>query len=150
MGAFDTIPNIMIPDDSDPIAAAAFRRRHRWEAHEMVILRPMFTAGDQEAVVNASTHTDKKGTPSLVAGTGRIALLHRMIVDWTFSVNGRKVGITPEAIKRLPANYSNPLLERCDELAQAMTEEEQTDFFGSVNGHSWESSVEANGLPLLS
>jgi hypothetical protein len=47
-------------------------------------------------------------------------------------------------------NYSSPILERCDELAQTMTEEEQTDFFPSANGHTEENSVEANlSLKLL-
>jgi hypothetical protein len=144
MGAFDQIANIVIPNDEDPEAAKAFRKRWNWEAHEVVILRGTFSAGDQEAVGNASLVTDKKGGTLFAAGTGRLKMLERMIVDWTFMQNGRKVEVTPAAIKRLPANYSKPLTDRCDELAQAMTEEEQEDFFTSANGHSSENWAEMN------
>lgn len=149
MGAFDTVPNIVIPDDeADPIAAAAFRKKWGWERHEQVIMRGSFSAGDQEAVGNAAMTTDKKGNMSYQAGTGRLMLLSRMIVDWTFTAGGRKVSVTPEAIRRLKSNYTTPLLEKCDELAAGMTEEEQEDFFGSANGHISENLVETN-LSLL-
>lgn len=150
MGAFDTTPNITVPDDTDPIAAAAFRKKWGWEPHELVIMRGSFSAGDQEAIGNAAVSTDKGGKMIFQAGSGRLALLQRMIVDWTFAAGGRKVEVRPETIKRLPANYSNPLLEKCDELAQGMTEEEQDDFFGSVNGHSATNSNEMSGSLYLS
>jgi len=148
MGAFDQVANIVVPnDEGDPVGAKIFRKKWGWDAHELVILRGSFSAGDQEAVGNAATTTDKKGNPTFQAGSGRLKLLERMIVDWTLAVNGRKVDVTPQAIRRLPANYSNPLLERCDELAQAMTEEEQEDFFASANGHSSTSWVETSLSP---
>lgn len=150
MGAFDQIANIMVPDDSDPLGAKLFRKKWGWEQHEMVILRGTFSAGDQEAVGNAAMTTDKKGNASFQAGTGRIQLLFRMIVDWTLASNGRKVDVTLQAIKRLPANYSNPLLEKCDELAQAMTEEEQGDFLDSANGHTSTNWVETSLSPMQS
>jgi len=136
MGAFDVVPNLVIPDPDNAQAAAEFRRKWRWEAHEQVIMRGSFTAGDQEAIGNAASSTDRRGDVSYNAGTGRLKLLECMIVDWTLAVDGRKVEVTPGAIKRLPANYSLPLLEKCDELATAMSEEEQEDFFASANGHS--------------
>jgi hypothetical protein len=140
MGAFDQVTNITVPDDEgDPIGATAFRKRYGWEPHEVVIMRGMFTTGDMEAVGNASMSVDKN-KPTFSGGSGRVHLLHRMIVDWTFSAGGRKVPVTLDAIRRLPANYSTPLLEKCDALAQGMTEEEQSDFFGSANGHSEENS----------
>ena len=143
MGAFDTTPNITIPDDeADPIAAAAFRRKWGWDAHEIVIIRGSFSAGDQEAVGNAAMTMDKKGNAKYQAGTGRLALLQRMIEDWTLSAGGRKVPVTPEAIRRLKSNYTTPILEKCDELAQGMTEEEQEDFFGAANGHISENFAE--------
>lgn len=149
MGAFDTIPNIVIPDDeADPGAAAAFRKKWGWEPHEQVIMRGSFSAGDQEAVGNAAMTTDRKGKTSYQAGTGRLMLLNRMIVDWTFTSGGRKVSVTPEAVRRLRSNYTTPLLEKCDELAQGMTEEEQEDFFGSAKEHISESSFETNLFPL--
>lgn len=145
MGAFDETPNILIPDDeADPQAAAAFRKRWNWDPHEVVMLRGSYTAGDAEVVNNASMQTDKQGKPIMVFGTGRLALLTRMIVDWTLAKNGRKVEVTPAAIRRLPANYTTPILERCDELAKAMTEEEQEDFLAGVNGHTVDASNETS------
>jgi hypothetical protein len=136
MGAFDVVRNIAVPDDEgDPVGARLFRAKWHWDPHEIVFMRGTFSAGDQEAVGNAATSASKKGDITYRGGSGRIALLVQMIVDWTFTANGRKVEVTPQAIKRLPANYSNPLLEKCDELAAAMTEEEQEDFFDSANGH---------------
>lgn len=145
MGAFDVVPNIVIPDPDDPKASAAFRRKWRWEPHEQVILRGSLTAGDQEEIGNAASTTDKKGTLIYHGGTGRFKLLECMIVDWTLAIDGRKVEVTPSTIKRLPTNYSTPLLEKCDELAVSMSEEEQEDFFASANGHSSEIS---NGMRL--
>ena len=143
MGAFDNqTANIAVPDDeADPIAAAAFRKRWGWDAHEIVMMRGTYTAGDMEAVGNASISKDKQNNPVFSAGSGRVHLLARMIVDWTLSAGGRKVAVTIEAIRHLPANYSTPLLEKCDELAKGMTEDEQEDFFISANGHSSENSV---------
>ena len=151
MGAFDQVSNIAVPDDEgDPVGAKLFRKKWKWDAHEVVILRGTFSAGDQEAVGNASMVTGKKNDVVFQAGTGRLKLLERMIVDWTLAANGRKVDVTPQAIKRLPANYTKPLLDRCDEVAQGMTEEEIEDFFGSANGHSSTSVVETNLSPLPS
>lgn len=142
MGAFDQAPNITVPDDEgDPITAAAFRKRWEWEPHEVVILRGMFTAGDLEAVSNATMSMDKKNNPRIDPGSGRIHLLHRMIVGWTFRAGAREVPVTLDAIRRLPANYMVPLFEKCDELAKGMTDEEQEDFFPTVNGHSEENSA---------
>lgn len=142
MGAFDQTPNILVPnDEGDPIGAAAFRKRWGWEAHEVVIMHGAFTTGDMEAITNASMSLDKQSSkPTFAGGSGRVHLLHRMISDWTFTAGGRKVPVTLDAIRRLPANYMTPLLEKCDEMAQGMTEEEQEDFFDSANGHSSESS----------
>ncbi len=146
MGAFDDIPNVLVPDDTDMEAAKAFRRKWKWDAHEQVILRGTFTAADHEAVQNATSPTaptqQRKVTEvEARVGTGHLRLLERMIVDWTFTQNGRKVGVTPQAIRRLPANYVTPLLERCDEIAVGMSEEEQDDFLPSANGRTPESSL---------
>jgi hypothetical protein len=150
MGAFDGIPNILVPNDElDPDAAKAFRKKWKWDAHEMVIMRGAFSAGDQEAVGNAATKTTgKKNEVAYVGGTGQMKMLERMILDWTLTDHGRKVEVTPGAIRRLPANYSNPLLEMCDELATAMTEEEQADFFGSANG-SISKKISETNLSLM-
>jgi hypothetical protein len=133
MGAFDDIPHILVPDPSDSKAEAAFRKKWGWEPHEQVILKGIFTAGDQETMNNASVTTDKSGTANIQAGTARIKMLECMIVDWTLLRNGQRVPVSSSTIKRLPANYSNPLLERCDELAATMQEQEQEDFFDSAN-----------------
>jgi hypothetical protein len=72
----------------------------------------------------------------MFAGIGRYAILERMIVNWTFLRNGQRVPVTKESIQQLPANYSNPILEKLDAMAAAMTEEEQQDFLNSANGHT--------------
>jgi hypothetical protein len=146
MGAFDAVPHILVPDDErDPAAAKAFRSKYGWEPHEQVILRGTFTAGMQETVSNASVISDKKGKMQMLGGTGRIKLLECMIVDWTFSSNGHKVPINAETIKRLPSRYCLPLLEKCDELAASiMDEEEQDDFFGSANDPSQANYIEGS------
>lgn len=146
MGAFDAIPNILVPDDEgDPKGATAFRKRYGWEPYEVVVLKGTFTAGMQETIGNAMTAVDKKGNTTMNGGTGRLKLLECMIVDWTFTMGpgGPKVPIRADTIARLPANYSNPLLDRCDELAATMTEEEQEDFFGDVSEPLPESYPEA-------
>jgi len=142
MGAFDDVANILLPDPSDPDAAVAFRKKWGWDAHEQVIIRGAFTAGDQEVVTNASVNTTKKGETIFQAGTARLKLMDRMILDWTFARNGVKIPKTLDAIKRLPASYSTPILEICDQLSSSMTETEQEDFFDSANGHSSDPSKE--------
>jgi hypothetical protein len=149
MGAFDSIPNITLPDDSNTEAAAAFRKKWKWDAHELVILRGSYTAADQEAVENAASAMKqmRRGKPQLETrgGSARRVLLERMIVDWTFARNGQKVLVTKESIGELPPNYRTPILEQCDEIASGLSEEEQEDFLASANGHSEESSTKKQG-----
>jgi len=141
MGAFDDAANILLPDPSDTEGSAAFRRKWGWDAHEQVILKGAYTAGDLEAVSNAVLVSGKRGESIMQAGATRIKLLDRLILDWTFARNGVKVPKTLDAIRRLPANYTTPILEACDKLASAMNEEEQEDFLDFVNGHSSDDSV---------
>lgn len=138
MGAFDVVKNITIPDPDNAKASEAFRKKWGWEPHEQVIIRGAYTQGDQEAVGNVASSTTKDGKLVLQAGTGRTKLLEQMIVDWTLSQGGRKVEVTPKNIRRLPAQYSTPILEKCDELAAAMSEEDQKNSSTSANGHSQE------------
>ena len=133
MGAFDVIGNVTVPDESNPDAAAKFRKKWKWEPHEFVLMRGAFTAADHEAVQNATSPSAPANQGKQVKiearnGTGQVKMLERMIVDWNLTSNGRKVEVTPQAIRRLPSNYMIPLLEKCDEIAVSMTEEEQEDF----------------------
>src|ERR1700692_627930 len=148
MGAFDDVANITIPDPTDPIAAEAFRKKWNWEAHESVTVKGSVTVADQEYVSNKYIRATKNGDTEMQAGTGRYALLDRMIIDWSLLRNNMRVPVSAANIRQLPANYSNPILERVDQLAAAMTEEEQEDFLPFVNGHIEESSNLAN-LSLL-
>jgi hypothetical protein len=135
MGAFDDVEPIILPDPNNTTASDAFRRKWGWEQHEQVLLKGIVTVADQEYVNNHYVKSSKQGDMQMQAGTGRYALLDRMIIDWTFLRHGQKVPVTPANIRQLPANYSNPILERLDQLASAMSEEEQEDFLDSVNGH---------------
>jgi len=139
MGAFDVAKPITIPDDSKPEEAAAFRKKWGWEAHEQVTIKGAYTGVEQEAVDNASNAIKGKGKNrdfDIRVGTARNKLLEVMIVGWTFVQNGRSVEVTDRAILRLPANYRKPILEKCDEIAQTMDEEEEEDFLAPANGHS--------------
>ena len=144
MGAFDDVTTIILPDPGDPVAAEAFRRKWKWDPHEQVTLRGVYTAADAEVVGNASTLTEK-GSFTLQPGTGRIKLMEQMIVGWTFSRNGQPVPVSLRTIKSLPFNYMTPILEVCDKLAQTMSEEEQEDFLNGANGHT---SVDTGSMSL--
>ena len=142
MGAFDDVPNITLPDPTDQEAAAAFRKKWGWEPHEQVLLKGAIEVADQEYVTNLTAKAGKRGgNIELQAGTGRFALLDRMIMDWHFLRNGQKVPVTRENIRRLKANYANPILEAIDAIAAGMSEEEQEDFLNSANGHIVDSSA---------
>lgn len=145
MGAFDTVPNIVLPDPDKPDEAAAFRKKYKWEPHEQVILRGTYSTAMQEEVENASSGIKGSGRQTGIdarIGSARRKLLEVMILDWTFASGGRKVEVTPQAIGRLPSNYRDPILEKIDEIAVGMSDEEQEDFLASANGHSLGSSTE--------
>lgn len=149
MGAFDDVDNIVLPDPNDSVAADAFRKQWGWELHEQVMLRGTVTVADQKFITNAYLQSTKGGDAQMRAGDGRYALLNRMIISWSFTRNGQQIPLTPANIDKLPANYSNPILERLDKLAAAMNEQEQQDFLTSANGHTVESSNLVS-LPLMS
>ncbi len=136
MGAFDDKSPIVLPDPEQPEEAAAFRRKWSWEPHEQVLLKPTVTVADQIYVSNQTVKSKKNGEMEMFAGVGRYAILERMIINWTFLKNGQRVPVSKENIQMLPANYANPILERLDAMAAAMTEEEQQDFLISRNGHT--------------
>lgn len=151
MGAFDVKDNITVPDDeAAPDEAKAFRKKWRWDPHEVVILKGTYDAADHEIVQNATAPSmnTREGPPKEMGigrtGSGHMKMLERMIVDWTLARNGRKVEVTPASIRRLPSNYMTPLLAKIDEISAGMSEEEQDDFLASANEHSPESSDDLN------
>jgi hypothetical protein len=145
MGAFDDVENITLPP-SDPVEAETFCKQWGWEPHEQVMLRGNVTVADQKYITNEYLKSTKGGDAQMRAGDGRYALLNRMIISWSFTRNGQQIPLTPANIDRLPANYSNPILERLDKLASAMNEQEQQDFLTSANGHT---EVSSNLVTLL-
>lgn len=151
MGAFDAVRNILLPDDdADKEEAAAFRKKWKWEPGEVVILKGTYSTEDQERVENASGAIKGRGNKAetdMRIGSARVMLLEVMIVDWTLSMGGRKVEVSRHAIRRLPSNYRTPILEKIDEIAEPMSEEEQEDFLPSSNGHTKESSDEMSPFP---
>lgn len=140
MGAFDDRANITIPDPIDPEIAARFRKTWGWDPHEQVMIKGIVTVADQEYVSNRYVRSAKNGDMEMQAGTGRYALLDRMILDWTFLRNNQKMPVSPHSIRQLPVNYSNPILERIDQLSATMTEQDQDDFLNSANEHISENS----------
>lgn len=135
MGAFDDVDNITLPDPNDPVAAEAFRKEWGWEAHEQVLLKGTATVADQKYVSNEYMKSAKNGDLIMQAGDGRYAMLHRMIIGWSFTRNGQQLPLNAVNIDRLPSYYSTPILERIDQMAKPMAEKEQKDFLDSVNGH---------------
>lgn len=136
MGAFDEKQPIILPDPEDSKESAAFRKKWGWEPNEQVLLKPTVTVADQIYVSNQTIRSKKNGEMEMFAGVGRYAILERMIINWTFLRNGQRVPVTPTNIQQLPANYANPILEKLDAMAAALTEEEQQDFLTSANGHT--------------
>lgn len=136
MGAFDSIPNITIPNPDKPDEALAFRAKWKWEPHEQVLIKGIYTTADQEMVENASSGVSGKGKGAkadLRIGSSRRMLVEVMIVDWTLAQNGRKVEVSSAAIARLPSNYRDPILEAIDEVSGGMDESEQEDFLPSAS-----------------
>jgi hypothetical protein len=144
MGAFDEVPPIRLPDDSNPEAAKAFRKKWRWDEHESVLLKSYATVADQEYVHDLAMTSDKKGEIIMHSSQFRYAMLDRLILDWNLLRNGTKMPLSKESIRKLPSNYSLPILERIDALAGEMKEEEQQAFLTSPNGHITGSYVEGS------
>ena len=143
MGAFDDVSPITLPENDEQ------RKKWRWEPHEQVVIKGSITVADQEYISNHYGKSSKSGQIEFQMGTGRYALLDLMILSWTLTHHGQRVPVTPENIRRLPANYSNPILEVCDRLAASMSEQEQEDFLDSASAPIAESSESAK-LSLMS
>src|SRR5215469_6533184 len=117
MGAFDPKDNIPIPDDEHPEEAAAFRKKWRWDPHEIIIDKGVYNTVDQETVENAGGRLKGEGRKSeaeMRIGSSRFKLLEVMIVDWTLTLNGRRQEVSRNAIARLPSNYRTPVLQKID------------------------------------
>lgn len=134
MGAFDDVAPITLPRSEEE------RKRWRWEPHEQILIKGTVTVADQEYVTDQYGQSGKNGAVEVRMGKGRFALLDRMIISWTLTQNGHPVPVNTLSIRRLPANYSNAILEVVDSITAQMTEQEQEDFLPSVNGHTVESS----------
>jgi len=143
MGAFDEVSPITIPRSEED------RKRWRWEPHEQVLIKGTITVADQEYVTDQYGQSGKNGGVEVRMGKGRFALLDRMIISWTFTQNGHPVPVNALAIRRLPANYSNAILEVIDNISTSMSEEEQEDFLDSANGHIVDDS-KSTKLSLMS
>lgn len=150
MGAFDDVDNITLPDPSDLAAAKEFRDKWGWEEHEQVLLKGTVTVADQKYFSNEYMKSSKNGDLIMQAGDGRYAMLHRMIIGWSFTRNGQPVPLNAANVDRLKANYSNPILEVLDQMAAAMTEKKQQDFLNSANGHTEVDSSLVKLLPTKS
>jgi hypothetical protein len=136
MGAFDDVAPITLPRSEEE------RKKWGWEPHEQVTLKGSVTVADQEYVTDHYSKSGKSGGIEVQMGKGRYAILDRMIMSWTLVRNGQPVPVNPNYIRRLPATYSNPILEVIDNLAVSMTEEEQDDFLIDADEHIVESFSE--------
>lgn len=136
MGAFSNVPEIIIPRSEEE------RLEWGWEPHEQVILKGRLSVADQKYTANKMGKINQKdGRFAVEVGTGRFALLERMILRWTFmNEEGRAVPVNALTIDELPSTYSTPILSVIDEITGGMKEEEQQDFLISANGHIVEGS----------
>lgn len=142
MGAFDETPPITLPRSEEE------RQKWGWEPHEQVILKGRMSVADQKYTANKTGKANKKGEVEFEMGTGRFALLERMIISWTFRYpNGQPVSLNALTIDQLPSTYSTPILSVIDEVVSGMTQEEQEDFLPSVNGHIVDGSSSTSLLP---
>lgn len=132
MGAFDSSQDITIPDPSDPSEEKKFRYKWGWDANEQIIIKSKLSVADSIYVANNYASKGKNNELEMQMGEGRYSLLHRMIVTWTLTGDGKQIPLNKQNIYHLPSQYSTPVLDAIDKLSGPMEEKEQEDFLNSV------------------
>ena len=57
-----------------------------------------------------------KGDKKINLNLGKLPLLIRSIVAWSFAEDGKPIPVNPDTISRLRARYREPILTKIDEL----------------------------------
>ena len=97
--------------------------RITFDDSEWVDVKEELTQEDQDFILNKLAHAEAKGTDSKVEMTlGRMALLQRAIVAWSFQEDGKSIPITTDNISKLRNRYRSIVLAKIDELNTAATE----------------------------
>jgi len=87
---------------------------------EWVDVKEEMTQADQDYILNQMTHAENlTGKASFSLSLGRLAMLERGIVAWSFTENGTPVPVTKENISCLRNKYRSKVLETINSLAES-------------------------------
>ena len=79
-------------------------------------VKPELLQDDQDYIMGCMVQTDENGKQILKAEKGRIPLLERSILDWSFTDGKGKVPITRDTISRLRLKYRSKVLIEVNRL----------------------------------
>lgn len=85
---------------------------------EWIDIKEELSQEDQDFILNsmARTSAHRGSSPEVQIDLGKLALLQRSIVRWSFMDNGVAVPVDREHISHLRQCYRTPVLEKIDEL----------------------------------
>lgn len=90
---------------------------------EWTDIKDELTQEDQDIVVNSMAHAKAKGTtPEVEFDLGKLTLLERVIVAWSFAEDGKAIPVNRDTISRLRGRYRQAILAKADELSKASME----------------------------
>lgn len=92
---------------------------------EWVDIKEELSQEDQDYILNqmaeAATEEDE-GKTKVTLMLGRLAMLERSIVAWSFSVDGQPVPVSRDNINRLRVKYRQKVLDTANDLYEAAGE----------------------------
>lgn len=87
---------------------------------EWVDVKEEMTQADQDYILNHMARAENlSGKASFSMSLGRMAMLERGIVAWSFTENGAPVPVTKENISNLRNKYRSKVLETINSLAES-------------------------------
>ncbi len=90
---------------------------------EWVDVKEELSQADQDYVLNQMAQAELSDKSSDVKlRFGKLALLERGIVAWSFAEDCKPIPITPDTISRLRLRYRSPVLKELDRLDKAALE----------------------------
>lgn len=110
MGAFSRVKEITLPANPEQCKAWG------WDAHETVTIKNKFTVGDMEDSTSIQG-TAEDGTPNVTVSSSK--MLDAMITSWNLTDDaGNVVPKSLEAVRQLPMNYVEPILDAIDKVSK--------------------------------
>jgi hypothetical protein len=104
------------------------RERITFNDGEWAEVKQELTQADSDYILNqmakgGATGTDGKSSARIDVQLGRMPLLERAIVAWSFTDDsGKPVPVNTETISKLRAKYRNIILKKVDEINQSANE----------------------------